>query len=139
MFERNLCTQKLTFPTALASPDTESEVFRFDSDVSDDQHMCVFPEWPGNAHDLSALKFQGQDLVRGTVTVDDAYFTSRVRIHSGDDPYRDGCASLFDFDFSHSFVRQSVFVQIIHTGVAQHACARATQRRSWGGFSTPAP
>lgn len=83
---------------------------------------------------------QGPDLVSGTVTVYDASFTDRVRIHSGPNARMcHPCVGLFDTGSSPPFLRGDVFDQVMIQSDAATAAAPVTSIRVLGANSENLP
>jgi len=82
----------------------------------------------------------GPCLSSGILTVDDASFTTRARIHSG--PHaavRHTAVALLDTGSPQTFISAEAVKQLKDCGAATDLCVRHAAPRSWGGFGTSAP
>ena len=90
--------------------------------------------------DTPSLPEHGSGLVGGTITLDDASFTTKITVHSGttvSTVFR--CVALLDTGSPQTFIRRDVWVQMLAGGAAAVNCEQGSAPRSWGGFGRSAP
>ena len=80
------------------------------------------------------LAEHGPCLVGGVVTVDDASFTTRVKIHAGPAKSQYGCAALLDSGSPATFINSNAVGTLKAMGAISEACISHGNSRSWGGF-----
>ena len=79
-------------------------------------------------------------LSNGMATVDDASFTTRIKVHSGPSASSSyGLISLLDTGSPQAFISTEAWARIKYHNAGSDACERHAPPRSWGGFvkSTP--
>ena len=88
-----------------------------------------------------ALPEHGPCLVEGTITLDDASFTTKIAIHSGAGvlaPF--GCVALLDTGCPRTFIRRDVSDRMHAVGAASIACEqKCAPRLFWEGWRIAPP
>ena len=124
---------------ARACPGPPPEFSTYFSDAPADHSSEVLAISPG-VHPSLSLSEQGPCLVEGTITLDDAYFTTKIAIHSGAGALApSGCVALLDTGSPQTFIRRDVLDRMLSVGAASLACEQKFASRSWGGFGVSAP
>ena len=87
-----------------------------------------------------SLTEHGPSLLGGIVTVDDASFTTRIKIHSGPTAtIRYRLITLLDTGSRQTFITAEVWARMKTCGAATTTCERHAAPRAWGGFGKTAP
>ena len=82
----------------------------------------------------------GPGLPSGIVTVDDASFTTRTKVHSG--PSASNCYGLIalpDTGSPQTFISTYAWACMKHSNAASDICEQHAPLRSWGGFGKSTP
>ena len=124
---------------ACACPGPPSEFSTCFSDAPANHSADVWAVAPGVNPSL-ALSKHGPRLVGGTITLDYAYFSTKIADHSGANalaPF--GCVALFDIGSPQTFIRRDVLDRMLSVGATTTACEQKCAPRSWGSSSESAP
>ena len=85
--------------------------------------------------DTPSLPEHGPGLVGGTITLDDASFTTKITVHSGTTASTVfGCVALLDTGSPQTFTHRDVLEQMLAGRAVAFNCEQGSAPRSWGGF-----
>ena len=88
----------------------------------------------------SLIAEHGSAHSSGIVIVDDASFTTRIKIHSGPcSSNRYGLVALLDTGSPQTFISAEAWACMKRSVAASDACEQHASPRSWGGFGESAP
>ena len=88
----------------------------------------------------SLIAEHGPGLSSGIVTVDDASFTTRIKVHSGPSASnRYGLVARLDTGSPQTFISAEAWACMKRSNAASDACEQHTSPCSWGGFGKSAP
>ena len=129
--------------SARACPDPPSDFFTHSFGAPADHSpdvlavaSCAAP----TPEDTPSLPEHGPGLVGGTITLDDASFTTKKTVHSGTTASTVfGCVALLDTGSPQTFIRRDILEQMLSGGAAAAIYGQGSAPRSWGDSANPLP